>query len=114
MMIPVAVSFNDNERARRREIARVYGIRRKGPAQFALEGVALLQLGLVLLTGGGRRWSSPTLNRLQWAVVVAMLVTFIWFLHERRVRDRNLGPESGTPPDSPGDRGEISSLQGAA
>ena len=104
VLIQLAAFTNNNELARRREIARIRGTRRAGPAQIALSTVASLFGGLTLVTRGE---PGPMLNRVEWALFVASLLTGIWFVRERRVKDRDLGRESGTSPDSPGDRSEI-------
>ena len=104
VLIQLAAFTNNNELARRREIARIRGTRRAGPAQIALSTVASLIGGLTLVTKGE---PGPMLNRVEWALFVASLLTFIWSIRERRAKDRDLGRESGTPPDSPSDRGEM-------
>jgi len=101
VLVPLAVLVNNGERTRRREIARIQGTRRTGPAWTALTSVSLVSAGVLLLTDGGRLWSGPMMDRLQWALVVATLLTGIWALYERRVRDRDLADRSRTQPDSP-------------
>ena len=100
VMIPLAVSFNDGERSRRREIARLDGTRKR-PANAALTTVCLLQVGVTLVTNGGQ---GPTLDRVQWALLVAMLLTGAWFFHERRVLDRDLDETVGQVADPNGQR----------
>jgi len=99
-MIPLAVSLNDGERSRRREIARLDGTRKR-PANAALTTVFLLQVGVTLVTNGGQ---GPTLDRVQWALLVAMLLTGAWFFHERRVLDRDLDETVGQVADPNGQR----------
>jgi len=102
VMIPLAVSLNDGERSRRREIARLDGDgTRKRPANAALTTVCLLQVGVTLVTNGRQ---GPTLDRVQWALLVAMLLTGAWFFHERRVLDRDLDETVGQVADPNGQR----------
>jgi len=90
LLIPLAVVLNDDERARRREVARIYGMRRKGPAQLAAEATSLFIAALLLVTDGGRRFSGPLLDGVQWALFAALVIATFWFFHERRVLDRDL------------------------
>ena len=100
VLVPLAVSLNDDERARRREVARIYGTRRRGPALVVSTTVSSLYTALLLVTDFGRRWSGPLLDRVSWAAAVAILLTVIWFFHERRVLDRELDTLSGKRPES--------------
>jgi len=44
----------------------------------------------VLVTDGGRRFSGPLLDGVQWALFAALVIATFWFFHERRVLDRDL------------------------
>jgi len=74
---------------------------RKRPANAALTTVCLLQVGVTLVTNGRQ---GPTLDRVQWALLVAMLLTGAWFFHERRVLDRDLDGTVGQVADPNGQR----------
>ena len=98
VMVPLAIFVNDNERARRREVSRIYG--RRSPARIASSVVYLLYGAFLLVTDSSRRRSGPLVDLVFWGLIAAMLVTTIWWFHERRVLDQELDSLSSTRPES--------------
>ncbi len=97
VVLALGAAFVGGKRGRARAIARIRGTRRSGPAQLAVSTASLLYVTLLLLTANGRRWSSEMLDELQWALLIALLVTSIWALYDEGVQDRDLDRDQGTP-----------------